>query len=732
MERNGGSRPDIGVLTFLGATGTVTGSRFLVDTPTARVLVDCGLYQGLKELRQRNWAEFPVDPASIDAMVLTHAHIDHSGAIPRLVDSGFRGPIHASVNTVALAGIVLPDSGHLQEEEAAYANRRGYSKHHPALPLYTEAQARTSLHQFRSATFGAVVEVAEGVHVSFAPAGHILGSSVVTMDLGVDGGRRVVFSGDLGRRHHPILVPPAPVGAADVVLVESTYGDRRHDDVGARSRFADVIRRTAARGGVTVIPAFAVDRTEVLLVQLKALRDEGLIPDVPVYVDSPMALAALEVYRRAIDRGDSEIRPEVRSAEDPFGMSGVRAVREVEESMELDRLTAPAIIISASGMATGGRVLHHLSRYLPDHRASVVLVGFQAEQTRGRRLADGARQIKLLGHYVDVRAEVVDVPGFSVHADRDELTGWLATATGAPDSIYVVHGEPRGSASLRDAIERELGWNAVVPTFGERVRVDRRPAATTTDVPARPRRRPAPVVVSTRPEASLPPSPVTLDEELLAGPDLSLAELRGDDPVRLARMEAELAMGFRTLGGIGPAVSFFGSARTSRDDPEFTLARRTAEKLGAEGFTIITGGGPGAMEAANLGARDAGVLSVGLSIELPEEQEINSSVDLAIEFKHFFIRKVMFVRYASAFVVFPGGFGTLDELFEALALIQTGKVRRFPVVLVGSAFWEGLVEWVRGQLVGTGKVSPSHLELLHVVDDPDEVVRIVTQGVRAG
>jgi metallo-beta-lactamase family protein len=719
MSPTGETRPEGPVLTFLGGTGTVTGSKFLVETPTARVLVDCGLYQGAKELRLRNWAPFPVDPASIDAVVLTHAHIDHSGAIPLLVAQGFSGPIFASANTVALAGIVLPDSGHLQEEGAAYANRRGFSKHKPALPLYTEQQARNSLDQFHPVPFGAPTDMADGVRITLAPAGHILGSSIVTMDLTVAGGRRLTFSGDLGRSQHPILVPPAPIGATDVVLVESTYGNRSHDDAGAREAFADAIRRTAGRGGVVVIPAFAVDRTEVLLMQLKSLREAGEIPDLPVYVDSPMALAALDVYRRAVSGHDPEVRPELGSMRDPFGMDYVRAIRDVEDSMELDQLTAPAVIVSASGMATGGRVLHHLRRYLPDHRASVVLVGFQAEQTRGRQLADGARQIKLLGHYLTVQAEVVNLPAFSVHADHDDLLDWLATADSAPDSTYVVHGEPDAADHLRDSIEERLGWNTVVPRFGEKVRVDRRPASTSHAG------RPAP---SGRPPVQVGRGvarPVTLDEELLSGPDPALASLAGDDPVRVARMQAELAMGFRTLAGIGRAVSIFGSARTAAGSGEYALARRTAAALGERGFTIITGGGPGTMEAANCGARDAGVLSIGLSIELPAEQEINSYVDLAIEFKHFFIRKIMFVRYASAFVVLPGGLGTLDELFEALSLIQTGKIQRFPVVLVGSAFWKGLLDWEREQLVDTGKVSPETLELLHVVDDPDQVAAIV-------
>ncbi len=733
-------RPDIPLLTFLGGAGTVTGSRFLVETSQARVLVDCGLYQGLKELRERNWAPFPVDPASIDAVVLTHAHIDHSGAIPRLVAQGFSGPIFASANSAALAGVVLPDSGHLQEEEAAYANRKGFSKHAPALPLYTEAQARDSLTRFRPVAFGATTDIAAGMRITLEPAGHILGSSVVALDVAVDGGRRLTFSGDLGRARHPLLVPPAAIGDTDAVLVESTYGNRSHDDAGAREIFADAIRRTAGRGGVVVIPAFAVDRTEVLLMQLKALREAGVIPDLPIYVDSPMALAALDVYSRAVKDRDPEIRPEVAGTGDPFGMDHVRATREVEDSMVLDQLTAPAIIVSASGMATGGRVLHHLRRYLPDHRATVVLVGFQAQQTRGRQLADGVRQLKLLGHYLTVQAEVVNLPAFSVHADQDELLRWLGTATSAPEATYVIHGEPESSAHLRDAIEHRLGWNAVVPRLGEKVRVDRRPpdrgAPTAPGPPPAPRPVPAPAATPAPPAtpvvAAAPPGPrpVTLDEELLAGPDHTLASLRDDDAARVARMEAELAMGFRTLAGIGPAVSIFGSARTRPDSPEYARARATAAAIGRRGFAIITGGGPGIMEAANLGARDVGALSVGLSIELPAEQQINAHVDLAIEFKHFYIRKIMFVRYASAFVVMPGGLGTLDELFEAHSLIQTAKIRQFPLVLVGSAFWSGLLEWERRELVGSGKVGRGTLDLLAVVDDPEEVATRVVATTR--
>jgi metallo-beta-lactamase family protein len=462
------------LLTFLGGTGTVTGSKFLIDTPTERILVDCGLYQGAKALRERNREPFPVAPSSIDAVVLTHAHVDHCGYLPRLVKDGFRGPIYATQNTVDLVKIVLPDSGHLQEEEAAYANRKGFSKHHPAQPLYTEEDAYRSLERLHAVAFGAVHDVTSDLQITFQPAGHILGSSIVQVDYRDDHGhtRRVTFSGDLGRPKHPLLRPPTAIGSTDFVVVESTYGGRHHDDVAALDTLASAITRTAKRGGVVVIPAFAVDRTEVLLLHMQTLLTEGRIPDLPIYVDSPMALNALVVYRRAVASGSPEIRPESIDGGDLLDRTAITEVRTVERSMELDQLHGPAVIISASGMATGGRVLHHLNRYLPDHRSTVILVGFQAAQTRGRLLAEGARQLKLLGRYVPVRAEVVDLPSFSVHAEHDELLEWLGTAERPPEAVFIVHGEPEGSRALQTSIADTLGWNAVVPRYGERVRLD--------------------------------------------------------------------------------------------------------------------------------------------------------------------------------------------------------------------------------------------------------------------
>ena len=464
-------RPEVPVLSFLGATGTVTGSRFLIDAPRARVLVDAGMFQGQRELRERNWNPFPVDPATIDAAVLTHAHIDHVGYLPVLVRDGFGGVAHATSGTVDLAGIVLPDSGHLQEEEANYRNRKGFSKHQPALPLYTEADAISALDSLRSEAFDREVEVAPGVHVTFRRAGHILGSATLRVRLEDADDRVVAFSGDLGRPAHPLLVPPDPLGDVDVVVMESTYGDREHDDTGALDRFAEVIRKTAGRGGTVLIPAFAVDRTEVVLFHLAQLVASGQIPRLPIYVDSPMALSALAVYRKAIAAADPEIEPSVVAAHDVFDAGNVTEIRAVEDSIALADVHVPSIIVSASGMASGGRVVHHLERLLPDHRNSVLLVGFQAPGTRGRLLADGIDRVKILGRYLHVRAEVVDLGAFSVHAGRDELVAWLHTASAEPDVTYLVHGEPDASLGLADRIARS-GWDAVIPRLGERVRLD--------------------------------------------------------------------------------------------------------------------------------------------------------------------------------------------------------------------------------------------------------------------
>ena len=466
----GGRAP---TLQFLGGVGTVTGSKYLVRNDGTSVLVDCGLFQGPRDLRERNWTDPPIDPSTLDAVVLTHAHVDHCGYLPRLVAAGYRGPIFATPTTVELARIVLPDCGHLQEEEAEYANRKGFSRHHPALPLYTEQDAWRATEQLHAIPFHQPTEVGAGVTATMRRAGHILGSATVELRLGTDG-PAIGFSGDLGRSCHPFLVPPDPPGDVDCLLVESTYGDRRHDDTDAFTRLESIIRATVERGGSVLVPAFAVDRTEVMLFHLSELQRAGRLPaGVPIYADSPMALNALRVYRAALERGDADIRDELVGQGDPFDLAGLREVLDVEESKALNRPAAPSIIISASGMATGGRVVHHLAHLLPESRNTVLLVGFQAQGTRGRQLLDGCRELKMVGRYVPVRAQIVDLPAFSVHADSAELSTWVECALPVPDTIFVVHGEPAASASLAADLSQLAGRVAVVPIHGERVRLDR-------------------------------------------------------------------------------------------------------------------------------------------------------------------------------------------------------------------------------------------------------------------
>jgi metallo-beta-lactamase family protein len=472
-------------LQFLGAAGTVTGSKLLVRHRGQQTLVDCGLYQGLRELRRRNWQPPPFDPADVSAVLLTHAHLDHCGYLPALVRAGFRGAVHSTRATAALARIVLLDSAHLLEEEAEHARTHGWSKHASPRPLYDTQDVQAALELLRVVEYDTPTPVGDDAVATFRRAGHILGSASVHLDLpGAD--TSVLVSGDLGRGSHPLLRPPQPPTPARHIVVESTYGDRRHDDDGTAA-LGETIRRTVRRGGTVVIPAFAVDRTELVLHALRQLRLAGELPDVPVYVDSPMALRALDVYRQALAEGD-DVRPDLMRHGDPFDPGRLTALRTPQESMAVNAPAWPCVVVSASGMATGGRVLHHLEHLMPDPRHTVVLVGYQAVGTRGRALADGARELKIHGRYVPVRCEVVQVPGFSVHADADELLAWLGACPRPPACCFVVHGEPAASAALAGRIRDELGWTAVVPEHGDRRRIGRSPAraaATGGGLPAR-------------------------------------------------------------------------------------------------------------------------------------------------------------------------------------------------------------------------------------------------------
>ena len=450
-------------LTFLGGTGTVTGSKYVVETAAARIMVDCGLFQGLKGLRLRNWAAPPVAPQSVDAVVLTHAHIDHSGYLPRFVRQGFAGPVYASRGTRDLCGILLPDAGHLQEEEARYANERGYSKHKPALALYTEEDARASLKQFEPLEFRRSRTIASRIELAFLPAGHILGASIATLQVS---GLRLAFSGDLGRPRDPIMRPPSPVLEADYLAVESTYGNRRHDQADAEEALGRHLTRALLRGGVVVIPAFAVGRAQTLLHHLARLKERGAIPDVPTYLNSPLAIDATRLYHEHMD--EHRITREQCAA----ACSVAQMVNTAEESRALNRRSGPMIIISASGMATGGRVLHHLKTFASDERNLILLPGFQAAGTRGAALAAGASEIKIHGEYVRVRAEVVQLHNMSAHADYAEILQWLGNFKRPPKRTFVTHGEPAAADELRRRIEETFGWAVTVPEFGAQVALE--------------------------------------------------------------------------------------------------------------------------------------------------------------------------------------------------------------------------------------------------------------------
>jgi metallo-beta-lactamase family protein len=458
-------------LTFLGACGTVTGSRYLVAAHHTQILVDAGLFQGPKALRRRNWDPFPADPSTLEALVLTHAHIDHTGYLPRLVRQGFRGPTYVTPPTRRLLQVVLPDAAHLQEEEASFANKVGSSKHSPALPLFDTKDAREALATLQPRPFGEAFAIHPGLEVTFHRQGHILGAAAVELRIKESGGRyaTIYFSGDVGRYDVPILRPPEAYPGSDVLVVESTYGNRIHDPSDPRTQLAAVVRETIERRGVLLIPAFAIDRTQEILYFLRELISEGTIEPIPTFLDSPMAREATQVYRQCVAEHDAEARELLREGVDPLAPPNFTIVGKVSESKQLNGLQGPAIIISASGMATGGRILHHLRHRLEDPANTVLFVGYQADGTRGRRLVEGEREIKIFGSMVPVRAKVRQISSLSAHADADELTIWAGQAEKAPGIVYVTHGEPDARQALADRFSDRLGWSCRLPELEQTV-----------------------------------------------------------------------------------------------------------------------------------------------------------------------------------------------------------------------------------------------------------------------
>lgn len=455
----------MGSLTFLGAAGTVTGSKHLIDTGTHRILVDCGLFQGLKDLRLRNWQPLPIDARAIDAVILTHAHLDHCGYLPRLVSQGFRGRVFCTAGTKDLCSLVLPDSAHIQEEDARDANRHRYSRHEPALPLYTAADADRALALLQPVGYDRPIPIVPGVDVEFINAGHLLGSAFARVTFG---GRTVLFGGDLGRYGRPVLPDPATVDSADVLLLESTYGNRVHDADDHGDRLAAIVNDVVARRGKLVIPAFAIGRVEEVIYWLKCLEDAGRIPTLPVFVDSPMAARALQFYAQRADELDPDVRSEARRVS-AFCTRRMTVVASPQQSKDLVASRHTSIVIASSGMATGGRVLYHLQATLPGAANTILFVGFQAEGTRGRTLLDGGKAVRIKGRDISVGAKIEHIDSMSAHADSNEIMRWLSGFTRPPAMTYLVHGEPAALSALETRIGAEKNWPVRAARYQERV-----------------------------------------------------------------------------------------------------------------------------------------------------------------------------------------------------------------------------------------------------------------------
>jgi len=471
---------------FLGAAGTVTGSKHLINTTydssgkqAFQVLIDCGLFQGPKEWRERNWQDTPVPAREIDAVVLTHAHLDHCGWIPRLVKEGFRGPIYATPATIDLCSVVLPDSGHLQEEDAEFYNKKKISKHDPALPLYTLEEAQDCLQYFKPVAVEATTELSPELSMRFVRAAHILGSTMAEITMKMDGQtRRLLFTGDIGRVRDSEVAPgkvvhsgPQEGESADVLVMESTYGNRQHPDTDPRPELARLIRETVQRGGSIVVPAFAVERTQKFVFMLKELMESGQIPRIPVYCDSPMAIKAVEIFIKHSEEYTAQAADLIKKYGSPLDWPGFTFAPTAEQSKKINDSNFPSLIISSSGMVTGGRVLHHLAQRLPDPKNLVIFIGFQAPGTRGFTIKSGAQEVKIFGGFVPIRAQVAALEQFSDHADPPELLEWLRTFKNRPGVTYLVHGEPAASSQLRDLMKKELGWNVEVAEYMERVEV---------------------------------------------------------------------------------------------------------------------------------------------------------------------------------------------------------------------------------------------------------------------
>jgi metallo-beta-lactamase family protein len=726
-------------LTFLGANRQVTGSRYCLEANGARLMIDCGLVQE-RAFQDRNWEPCSIDPKSFDALLITHAHIDHIGLIPKFVKDGFHSTIYATHPTVALADVMLRDSAKIQTEDAEYKKRRhrkeGRRGRHPEVPLYVVDDVVKTLPLFEGVDYRTPVRIAEGVTATWHDAGHILGSAMIEIAVTENGEtRKIVFSGDIGQPGKPLISDPSTFKHADYVIMESTYGERDHVRNGnIEDQLEVIIRETVGRGGNVVIPVFAVERAQELMYYISRLVHADRIPDIPIFLDSPMASDVTNIFRKHRHWLDDETRELISSKEPPLQFPGLKITRSTEESISINRIITPCIIMAPAGMCNAGRIKHHLRLNIGRDESTILFVGHQAKGTLGRRILDGEREVRILGRTRRVYAKIKSIDGLSAHADRSGLIDWLSHLETPPRRLFLTHGEEDASLALARTIRDRLGWEATVPEYASVVDLDDEPVDRTVQIAD-----PSPVAAAALPiaEAAVPAAAcsLTADFEFFDSSIRPGTDFLHEDPWRVFRMQSDTIQGIdvmaRAFEGTRRSVAVFGSARLPEDDPVYRLARETCRRLGECGFATITGGGPGVMEAANRGARDANALSIGLNIDLPHEQRLNAFCDVSYTCRYFFVRKMLFAKYARAFVIFAGGYGTMDELFEALTLIQTERLAGFPVILVGSDYWNPLIHWLRATMYSHGCISETDLSRFVVLDSPEEVVTMLEACISA-
>ena len=755
-------------ITFLGAAREVTGSCFLVETEDLRFLVDCGMHQGGRDAMARNHEPFAFDPKTIDFVLLTHAHIDHSGLLPKLTRAGFAGPIYTTDASADLLQVMLPDSAHIQESDAERNKRHSKkSSHglHEALPaIYTMADAQECLLQLQPIAYDEAFTPHPNLRCCFRDAGHILGSAIIELWL-TEYGRstKLVFSGDLGQPGRPILRDPSIIEDADILVIESTYGNRAHRDLAStENELVAIIEHTLSqRKGNIIVPAFAVGRTQEILYHLHRLTREGRLHNLKVIVDSPMATEATRITKKHQELFDDEAQDLANWQAMGKGLPYVYFTSTVEESMALNQISAGAIIISASGMCNAGRIKHHLRHNLPRSECSVLITGFQAEGTLGRALVDGAKSVRIFGEEVPVRASIHTIGGLSAHADLPGLLAWTGHFRKPPARTFVVHGEAQTALDFAEHLRAERGWQVDVPQPGERIEWQ------------------APKAASKSKKAARLPQPNGAEQQALRAaiteggayrlahqdPDFIASEAMLATRLQLELLKPEYALREQDIRS---TVVVFGSARViSQELAQAQLhdlqarlgnkpvhaaqarslalaqqqlaqaryyeeARRFAQLIsvrfqssGQRDFVVVTGGGPGIMEAANRGAFEVGARSVGLNVTLPSEQQPNPYItpDLAFRFSNFAMRKMHFMLRARALVAFPGGYGTLDELFEAFTLVQTGKMARIPMVLVGREFWQRAINFE--YLLEQGYIEPEDVALFSVVDSAEDILAVL-------